>query len=207
MKLAIVIPCCRDWKASFGASLVGLVHNLTLSGMAFDMNIMQGASVLPRARQLGIEWAKGVGASHVLFIDDDMQFSAQAVQSLLRRDLDIVACNYLGKGTGKPLIHGLDGHVLDSSDKTGVEQVGWVGFGMVLIKLEALAGIPKPWFQTVWLEDKQDFLGEDFFFCKKVREFGVSIHVDHDASHLIAHVGDYAYRFPPKFKKIEEAAA
>lgn len=206
IKLALVILCCRDWKASFGASMIGLTRRLTLQNIQFEVNIMQGASVLPRARQLAIKWAQDIGATHLLCIDDDMQFHADVPERLLAHDLDIVACNYVSKATRDALVHGLDGKLLSSSGRTGLEEVGWAGFGMILIKVAALQNIPLPFFETTWLREKQDFIGEDFYFCRKMREHGVKIHVDHDASQLVSHIGDIAFGFPQKPRLVAEAA-
>lgn len=194
MKLAITTPSCRDWKAAFGSSMIALVRHLERSGMNYDVYLQPGASVLPRARQLAVEWAKKIEATHLLCIDDDMQFTPECVTYLLSRDVDVVGCNYVGKGTGKPLVHGIDGNPMTSKDALGFEECGWTGFGLVLIKLESIKDIPAPLFETRWLEERQDFVGEDFYFCGKVRAHGVKVYVDHDASQSIAHIGDHAYR-------------
>ncbi len=193
MKLAIAVPCCRDWKAAFGSSMIGLVRHLS-GRIDFDMHIMQGASVLPKARQQSIEWAKSIEATHLLCIDDDMQFTPDVVDSLLSHDVDIVGCNYVSKATRKPLVHGIDGQQVSSLGKDGIQEIGWLGFGMVLIKLEPIKDIPAPLFETRWMEDRQDFIGEDFYFCGKVRAHGVKVYVDHDASVKITHIGDSYFR-------------
>lgn len=194
MKLALTVPCTRDWKAAFGSSMIGLVRHLERSGVSYDLNIMRGASVLPKARQLSVGWARKIEATHLLCIDDDMSFPPETVGSLLSRDVDIVACNYVGKGNGKPLTHDINGEILSSVDALGMQEVGWVGFGMILIKLDAIKDIPAPLFETRWMEERKDFIGEDFYFCGKVRAHGVKIYVDHDASQHISHVGDFSYR-------------
>jgi len=56
-----------------------------------------------------------------------------------------------------------------------------------------------------WLEDRQDFIGEDFYFCGKVRAHGMQIFCDHDASNMLGHIGDKAYRFLEK-PKLEAVA-
>lgn len=205
-KLAISIPSARDWKPRFGASLVGLVRQLSISGADFDINIMQGASILPRARQLAIGWARSINATHLLCIDDDMQFPKDIAKRLLAHDKDIVACNYVSKVTQRALIHGLDGQLLTSEGASGLEEVGWVGFGMVLIRIACLDQIAPPFFEQIWNPERQDFIGEDFYFCKKVREHGVQIYCDHDASQKIGHIGDQAFGFPQKPRLVAEAA-
>lgn len=194
MKLAVAVPCCRDWKAAFGSSMIGLVRHLERKQLDYDMHIMQGASVLPKARQQAIEWAKSIQATHLLCIDDDMQFSTDVVDCLLAHDVDVIGCNYVSKATRLPLVHGVDGQAVASNDRLGIEEIGWLGFGMVLIKMDAIKDIPAPLFETRWMEDRKDFIGEDFYFCGKVRAHGVKIYVDHDASQNITHIGDAYYR-------------
>ena len=201
MKLVLNVPCCRDWKAAFGASLCGLIHRTTSEGIngikldGFAMNIMQGASVLPRARQLAVSSAIQSGATHLLCLDDDMQFPSDILDNLVKHDVDICAVNYSTKGPKpQPQTHDLEGKPQSSIGKTGLEEVAWVGFGIILIRLDAIKNIPAPLFETRWMKEKNDFVGEDYYFCGKVRAHGVKIHIDHDASNKVSHVGDYYYK-------------
>lgn len=205
VKLAISIPSARDWKPRFGSSLVGLVRHLTKTGVDFDINIMAGASILPRARQLAIGWARSIKATHLLCLDDDMQFPMDIADRLLAHDKEIVACNYVSKVTQRALIHGLDGQLLTSEGRSGLEEVGWVGFGVILIRMACLDNINPPFFEQIWNPERQDFIGEDFYFCKKVREHGVKIYVDHSASQAVGHIGDQAFGFPQKLCLAEAA--
>lgn len=195
MKLQIVIPSARDHKPSFVSSICGLVRKLATADLeAFDMFIMQGASVLPKARNTALRQAIEKGFTHVLFLDDDMVFPPSLVHDLARHNLGVIGVNYTRKTDDRyPQTHDLDGNPVKSIDRVGVEEVGWIGFGAVLIKLDVLKDIPDPLFQMVWHPDRQDFLGEDYFFCWKVRSFGVPIYVDHDVSKKIAHIGDFAF--------------
>lgn len=201
VRLALSTPSCRDWKPAFGASLCGLVRKLSQDGIKgvslqnFDLSILQGASVLPRARQAAIDWAKQGNATHLLCIDDDMQFPSDILDDMFRHDVDILALNYTRKNpvSPTPLTHGLDGAMVSSLGFTGLEEVAWVGFGIILIKLDAIKDIPAPLFETRWMEERQDFVGEDFYFCGKVRQHGVKIYIDHDASNKIRHIGDIPY--------------
>ena len=192
MRVYIAICSCRDWKPHFGASLCGLVRKMTLDGIDFDMNAMMGTSVLPRARQVAVEHAIENNFTHILFLDDDMAFPTDLFQSLSKFQLPVVAANYSNKSpTPKPQTHGLDGQPVFSHGKTGTEEVGWVGFGAVLIELSAIKDIQKPLFEMRWMEERGSFIGEDYYFCGKVRAHGVKVYVDHDVK--AGHVGDYVY--------------
>lgn len=192
MKTYICIPSCRDWKPHFGASLCGLVRKMTQDGIDFDMNAMMGTSVLPKARQLAIDHAIQNGFTHVLFLDDDMAFPSDLFESLSKHKLPVIAANYSNKSSDpKPQTHGLDGQPIFSSGNLGIEEAGWVGFGAVLIELSAIKDIPKPLFEMRWLEERGTFIGEDYYFCGKVRAHGVKIYINHDIK--TGHVGDHIY--------------
>lgn len=212
IKLAIAIPSARDWKAAFGSSILGLVRHVSMKGISglnlksFDMNIMQGASVLPRARQLAVNWAKSAGSTHLLFIDDDMMFPADILDTLMSKDVDIISCNYVSKAERSPVVHGMDGHAISSAGKSGIEEIAWAGLGFTLIKLESVKNIPAPLFEIRWMDEREDYLGEDFYFCAKARSHGVKIYCDHVASQTISHIGDYPYSFPQAPRLVREAA-
>lgn len=195
MKTYICVPSCRDWKPHFGASLCGLVRKMTLDGVDFDMLAMMGTSVLPKARQIAVDHAIQNNFTHILFLDDDMAFSADLYQSLSKHSLPVVAANYSNKSSDpKPQTHGIDGLPLYSHEKIGIEEAGWVGFGAVLIDLASIKDIPKPLFEMRWMEDRQAFIGEDYYFCGKVRAHGLKIYIDHDISQNMGHVGDNIYK-------------
>lgn len=204
VRLALSTPSCRDWKPSFGASLCGLIRKVSTEGIrgvdlkSFDLSILQGASVLPRARQSSVDWAVNIGATHLLCIDDDMQFPANILDDMFKYDIDVQALNYSRKDPHAPLCltHGLDGKAVSSKNWDGLEEiqeVAWVGFGVVLIKLDAIREVPPPLFEVRWMDDRKDFVGEDFYFCGKIRAHGAKIYVNHTASQRVRHIGDFAY--------------
>lgn len=195
MRILVAIPSARDWKPAFGSSLVGLVHKACKSGIDFNVYIMQGASVLPKARQGAIRKAIEEGYSHILFIDDDMAFSQDLIEDLSSHKVSVVGVNYTRKNLeGITQTCGLDGQPLKSFGKEGLEEVGWIGFGAVMIDLESVKDIENPLFEMRWMPERNDFVGEDYYFCGKVRAHGVKIYLDHTASNKTAHVGDFMYR-------------
>lgn len=194
MKVYIAIPSCRDWKPQFGASICGLVRKMTIDNIDFEMNVMIGTSVLPKARQMAMEHAIQLGFTHILFLDDDMLFNTDLFNKLSEPDLAVVAANYSNKnpeGT-LPQSHRLDGSSFSSKGKEGMEEAGWVGFGAILIDLSIMSNVPKPWFEMRWITDRNSFIGEDYFFCAQVRNHGHKIYLNHDVK--CGHIGDFAYR-------------
>lgn len=196
MRVYIAVCSCRDWKPQFGKSLCGIIAHKAKGVDGVFLNVLQGTSVLPRARQLAIEDAINGGFTHILMIDDDMAFPHDLLESLSSRNVPIVGINYSRKepNNPSPMACGLDGQVVSSKGKTGAEEIGWIGFGAVLIELAAIKDMPKPWFEMRWLPERNDFMGEDFYFSMKARTQDVKIYIDHDASNKCAHIGDYPYR-------------
>lgn len=203
VRLYIAVPSCRDWKVRFGSSFMGLIHNVMNIGLtdrkltAIYLNAMAGASILSRARQLALNDAIKGGFTHLLMLDDDMTFPGNTVDRLLQHEKPFVAANYCRKVPGEPvsISFDLNGKSIDSAGKTGLEEVMFVGAGLNLIDLEAIKHISPPHFCVVWDEQRQDYWGEDMFFCNKLRSEGIPIFIDHDLSQKVGHVGDYEFRF------------
>ena len=193
MRLYLAVPSCRDWKPQFGASLCGLVRKLSLDGLDFNLHCMIGTSVLPKARQMAVENAIETGYTHILFLDDDMEFTPEIFEALSSHNKEIMAANYSNKNPveSKPQVHDLDGKPVYSRHKNGIQEVGWVGFGAILIELAIMKNVPKPWFQMIWHSPRNEFIGEDYFFCGQVRNSGYKIFINHNIE--IAHIGDKAY--------------
>lgn len=202
VRLFIAIPSCRDWKFAFGSSFAGLIHRLALSQLNgqlkdFQLYTMTGVSILSRAREIAIRKARDQGFTHILMLDDDMTFPSDIVEKLLAHDLSFVAANYCRKVPGEPksISFDMNGGSVDSKGKTGIEEVSFVGAGINLINLEAIKDIPSPLFEVRWDENRQDYWGEDMYFCGKLRGHGVKIFIDHDISQKVGHIGDYEYKF------------
>lgn len=156
----------------------------------------QLASLLPAGREMLLEMAMKDGFTHILWIDDDTQFNIEAVDHLLSRDVDFVAANFCRKQL--PLTYtalGMDGQPINSHEKTGIEEVLQVGMGMCLMNLDIFREFPKPHFEVLWWEQAKQYVGEDIYLCYKLRQRGIKMYVDHDATAATGHVGDYIYKF------------
>ncbi len=194
-KVYIAICSCRDWKPQFGTSVARMLHETGIGGTEIFLNSLQGTSVLPRARQLVLEDAINGQFSHALLLDDDMKFPPRLLRSFLKHDLPIVGANYARKdGSGSMMACGMDGKPVKSRDNSGIEEIGWIPFGAILINLEAIRDMPKPWFEVRWLEERKDFMGEDYYFSMKARTHGLKLFVDHDVSNETRHIGDCEYK-------------
>jgi hypothetical protein len=166
---------------------------------AVSLKILQGTLIQNQRADLCLD-AMREGCSHILFIDSDMTFPQDMIQRLLAHDVDIVATNCARRRmpTG-PTAQNYDENgkrqqVYTMPESTGLEEVGSVGTGVMLIKREVFQGMSEPWFDMPWQYETRGYMGEDVFFCKKAQELGFKVYIDHDVSKEIGHIGTFEFR-------------
>ena len=138
------------------------------------------------------------GATHVLFIDEDIGFTPEVPFILLRRRLPLVVCNYKIRYENMPFAAmSVDGaeRIATRADSPPLEEIGACGFGMALIERRVFEAMPHPWFPTPWLESTQSYSTEDVPFYLAARAAGFPAMLDHEASRKISHYGSYRYRW------------
>jgi len=201
MKVAICVPCRDTVMTGFAFDLAKLCayEGVTRCAKGGSLMIYQvpGTLIFNQRERLAEEALKD-GADAILWIDSDMRFPKDALQILLSRKLPIVGVNATTRRFPVlPTALDYDQETKDlvkvtSKDKTGLEQVLGLGFGMVLIKKEVFQKVEKPWF---WFEqtDKGGTIGEDIYFCVKAFDKGFKTVLDHNLSKHIRHIGTYEY--------------
>lgn len=186
MSIAILIPSGEDWKARFGQSVSSLTGFLGLHKIPHETINTMG-SILPYSRHVLFEMAIGGGHKYALCLDSDMVFPMNLVD-MMKHDKPIVACNYV---TGKPcrfVSHDMDGNVMDSRGKTGIEQASKIALGCALVNLEYIKKLPKPWFQFGYDPADNRFTGEDYYFSELCAANNIDLWVDHDLSQEVKHI-------------------
>jgi hypothetical protein len=227
-KLAICVPTLGDWKADFGYSLAAMC--VYISAALFEEGESREAvffdkrtSNLPRSRQEALEDALMQDCTHALFIDTDQGFPMETAHRLLAWKKPVVACNIPLKTIPSfptarhrgPTPFGVPVYSNSSANPMGLEKVWRVGSGVMMIDLSILKEkdaqgnpkIPKPWFELRYSDKHQQFVGEDWYFCKKVEDAGFDIYIDHDLSRHISHVGNFQYTHAHIPQMAQEQAA
>ena len=139
------------------------------------------------ARELLAEEAVRVGADFILFIDDDMMVPKDMFPALMKHadKADMIAplC-FQRLPPYNPVIYDVkekkqpDGRMFIYTDavrnypRDDVFQADAVGFGVVLIKVEILKKLPKPWFFS------NNMIGEDIYFCLEAKKRGFKLLID-----------------------------
>lgn len=183
MKIAIGVPTNNFVNAAFAFNLVDLVKHTIATGIEVDCINMDSCVQFINREAIATE-AISKGYDYLLFIDSDMTFPADALMRLLSHNEDIVAVNYSARR----------GSYSDTANITGLGPKGLArakccGFGLFLIRTTVLAAVKKPRFDTPWLEEQQQYLGEDYSFCYKLLKQNKTIYIDIELSEQIGHQG------------------
>ena len=198
--IAVCTPARDMVHTMFTYDLVNMVcfHTLNTND-AISLKISEGTLIANQRAELSLD-AMREGCSHILFIDSDMRFPQDMISRLLAHDLDIVATNCARRRmpTGPTAqIYKENGDrelVWSMPESTGLQEVGSVGMGVMMIKAGVFKALSEPWYETPWRHDKRGYIGEDVFFCRKAREAGFKIWIDHDVSKEIGHIGTFEFK-------------
>jgi len=197
-RIMIALPCHGQFTAETTLSLANLTLRVGLSppeGMTWIGMKRYSSSNLSHTRAYLAESAKKEHeATHVLWIDADMEFPHDSLHRLLSHGEKIVGANYTRRASPyTPSTFDRDHKALYTrDDSTGLEEAGTIGFGLLLTDLTVFDGLSVPWFSQ-W--DQGAYCTEDVPWSRKVREeVGHRIWVDHDLSKEVKHVGSIAFK-------------
>jgi len=206
VKLALCIPSNGIWSADFGYCLAQLCVYCS-AALFFEQEarevlfVDKRTSNLPRSRQECLEDALMQDCTHALFIDTDQTFPMDTAHRLLRWKKPVVACNiplkihpsYPTARARGPGPFGMPIYSNGPQNKVGLEKVWRVGAGIMLIDLSIMAKIEKPWFEIRYSDKHAQFVGEDWYFVKKVEDAGFDVFIDHELSRFVGHVGNFQF--------------
>lgn len=180
----MTIAICTPTRDSISAFIVFDLMNLKTKENIFFATAL--GSILPQQRTSLVLGARASGASHILFIDSDMRFPPHTVDLLKSSKKDIIGVNCKHRQDENKWTSGVS-----SENVQGIQSVSTVGFGVTLIRLDVFSMIKEPWFATPY--DGTRFISDDVFFCRKTKESGIDIWIDHDLSQDIRHIGIKEY--------------
>lgn len=217
MKLAICIPCYGDAKSKFTQSLAAmLVHTAQAdlrdeNGEPIKLQIetfIVSTSMLTEGRHRLVAEALTWEADYMLWCDADHTFPHDAFCRLWSHGLPVVGVNYArriaptaptaayfdGDGPAKQL------YTTKELAEAGVVQpCAHMGFGLCLIDMRVFGRLHEraeengeanflPLFKFEPAEDGIGMIGEDVFFFRKLRDAGITPHIDHALSWEIGHI-------------------
>lgn len=195
MRLVIGGPTLATVPASFALDLAQLYARTRDVGpwTSVTMGFIQSTYVHV-GREAVLAGAIERQATHVLWLDTDMAFPPDTAIRLAQWNQPIVACNCVMK-TAQSVFTAMRGgqRVETRPESSGLESVDTVGPAVMLMRTDAIAGLCRPWFEHGRNADGGD-IGEDVMFCRKLKDIGRDIYIDHDLSKEIGHIGQHTYR-------------
>ena len=192
-------------------TILALQNNLD-----FQIDTLSNESNVNRARNSCAAKFLAGDATHLMFVDADIQFNPTDIVKLVAHDKDIVGGIYPQKTLPPKMVV----NTLDNARTEGdLIEVGTLGTGFMLVKRtvfeQMIASGATPYGDDIGLSDVENsnqydffnctidsngrYLTEDWSFCRKWRELSVTIWADTTVA--LAHVG--YYRFQPDMGAIK----
>ena len=221
LKVAICIPVYGMTHAKFTQSLANLlVCSLgarieDAAGEPVKLEIetfMVSCSMLTESRHRLVAEALAWEADHMLCLDADHVFPADALLRLLAHNLPVVGCNYarrftptaptaaVGEWAGNEVPR-LVYTTKEKAEQRLVEPVAHLGFGVLLLDMRIFDALQAqaedqgdgnflPLFKFEPTTNKIGMIGEDVFFFRKLAEVGIRPFLDHRLSWEIGHLSE-----------------
>ncbi len=158
---------------------------LKSNGAITDFIMKISCDVVANRTQL-VKEAIATGATHLLFVDADMQFPSDTVTKLLAHDKDIVGVEYNKRKF--PLEP-----VLEYQNKSNVlYRTNVVGTGLLLIRLSIFADMQdEAWFSFGRDREGNTVIGEDVWFANVANDHGFEVWIDPEIR--VFHLGEFGF--------------
>lgn len=183
---------------AYSIALAETVLSLASCTVGVQIHITTAGSLLVAERNRILKTFLETDCTHILCVDSDIAWSYKDVKKFLDYDVDIVAACYLSRLDGKgfflrPFYNPNQSVQLGPHNLIKAE---YIPAGFMLIKREVIEKM-NAHFQHLYFQPKIDsvngqtgyllfnteihdgeFWGEDYVFCRRVREAGIEILVD-----------------------------
>lgn len=184
IRVHIGIGCQDTVKAKTFASMLGVL--ITSHDKITGYSMRQGGDIVS-ARTFCVQDAIAKKATHIFFIDSDMQFPPDTLNKLLAHNKDIVTVEYNRRQLPPSPVT----QPLEEKSDTELYKARVIGAGCLLIKLSVFEKIEKPWFNFGRDKTGAIVIGEDTWFSNTARDAGIDSWIDPKIK--VNHIGEYAY--------------
>lgn len=197
----VLVPARDQVHGWFAYSLALAIGYMGKHHPYVDLHLLfNNGTVLSEQRTELAKIAMHDGADWTIWFDTDMRFPKDTIERLLAHKAPIVAAGYPTRKPPaiEPTQYKDDENtrVYTTPESSGLESIASTGFGCVAVHRSVFEAMPPPWFHIPWDEKELRFsCGEDIYFCRKAREAGFEILLDHDLSKEIAHIGQYEFTY------------
>lgn len=196
-KICITICTNRDVKPQTVKSLADMIAYTKYD--VFTLIAQEGYTIAEN-RNYAVAQAKKEACTHILFVDDDMEFPEDTLDELMEHGVEIVGVDSKSRKLPLSTTVGLlkDNelwalHNIPPFYKMPEElfEVYSIGMGVALIDMKIFDEIDQPWFAFKTHDSGLVLEGEDSFMCQQARSKGYKVWCDPTIE--IGHIGDYVY--------------
>lgn len=198
VKVAICIPAGDEVKTFFAYDLARMMVFTETFGIQMQLLIANGSLVMKQRQTLANAVLKDGTATHILWLDSDLRFPKDLIVRLLSHDVECVCGSYTERAAPyRPLAFtnalNWNERVFVGPEDHGLKKIIACGFGCVLMRIEVLHKMEKPYFMVGYNRDLEAFIGEDIYFFLNMNGLGIPLNLDQDLTRELAHIGRFEY--------------
>ena len=188
MKLAICIPARDTVHTLFAHSLANLTAQLTKDKVDYEVKFVCGSVIVESRTQL-VKQALESKATHILWLDTDINFPSTVFKRLSKHNKKIIAGQYSTRYAPYQNVAFTDPEDITKrlDANYGLHKIWAVGMGCMLVDISVFDQLPKPWFKHEYNENLDTFSGEDIYFCNQALEHNIDVYIDADVK--LTHIG------------------
>lgn len=178
-----------------------------LESMGYTVWRRYGWSAIDQGRCALAQEALDAGFEHLFWIDADVAFWPYDVEKIINHKLQFVSAPYSVKGWPALTTQFTDTKI-QLGDRGGLYEVNYAATGFmythrsVYEKMANQLNMKKvkiwggqynvyPYFYPMIIDD--EYLGEDFAFCHRLRQIGIKLYCD--TTIRLSHIGKYSYSY------------
>jgi hypothetical protein len=198
IRLAICIPTRDTMHSGCTYSLYNLAKILTEYNIDNKLFLSPGTLIANQRHELVLA-AKEWNATHVMFIDSDIEFSPADVINLIEFNEPIVGAAYSKRvepfiTTAWHKIYDWNTHVDIAAQTESHILVECMALGFCLINMTVFDQLELPWFILGYDKTVNQYTGEDIEFFRQCNDVEIPIWLDVATTCKLRHLGTKAFK-------------
>ncbi len=169
-----------------------LLEMIAVTDAQFNIIVAEEGYTIAENRSYIVVQAHKANSKYLLFVDDDMVFTPEILNTLLSREKDVIGVPYYSRLLPRESYNAIfeDGNIVKELPEE-LFKCQHIGTGVMLIDMKVFKDMDLPFFNFKTHETGYTLMGEDAWFCKQARAKGYEIWCD--PSLKVGHLGDYEF--------------
>ena len=197
VKIGIAVPCRDQLHSIFAFNLANMLQFNTINKIATKLYMLSGSLIADQRHKLAQTCIEDK-CTHILWLDSDMTFPVDLTERLLKHNLPVIACNYSTrsqprKSVAYKSVGDWNSWIHSKNAEQPLSEAAAVGMGCMMTEIGVYTNMSEPYFEITYHPELKEWIGEDFYFCKKLTDQGYKILIDNNLSLEISHLGTTAF--------------